>query len=200
MTDEELVDRIKNGDQDAYRQLVEKYQAYVFSTILSMVRQRQLAEDLAQETFLQAYRSLPGFTGRSRFSSWLYRITRNKVIDWTRSKAGKEQRGEVELQDVYRTEGLVEDEVITRDVSLRLRQLINTMPAHYRDVLSLYFVEELSLAEISEQLHVPRKTVQTRFIRGKKQLFHKWQEVNHHGLQTSRGANVDVSPSGKQRR
>lgn len=200
MTDEQLVDRVKNGDRDAYRQLVERYQAYVFSTILRMVRQRQLAEDLAQETFLQAYRSLPGFDGRSRFSSWLYRIAHNKAIDWSRSRAKKEQSGETELQDVYKTDDSVEDEVVIRDISRRLRQLISKMPPHYRDVLSMYFEQELSLGEIAEQLRVPRKTVQTRFIRGKKQLFQKWQEVNHRGLYTSTRADVALSRSGERRR
>lgn len=198
MTDEELIDRVKSGDQDAFRQLVERHQAFVFSTIYRMVRQRELAEDLAQETFLQAYRSLPGFAGRSRFSSWLYRIAHNKVIDWNRSKANKQQSGEVMLRDVHESDGSVEDEIVTRDTSERLRQLVTTMPAHYRDVLLLYFEHELSLVEIAERLHVPRKTVQTRFIRGKKQLFQKWQEVNHHGLPTSARADVALSRSQKR--
>ena len=197
MTDEELVSRVNSGDQEAYRQLVERHQAFVFSTIYRMVRQRELAEDLAQETFLQAYRSLPGFAGRSRVSSWLYRIAHNKVIDWSRSKASKQQSGEVVLQDVYKCDGSVEDEIVTRDTSERLRRLMTMMPAHYRDVLTLYFEHELSLTEIAERLNVPRKTVQTRFIRGKKQLFQKWQEVNHHGLQSSARTDVALSRSKK---
>lgn len=197
MTDEELVARVTHGDRDAYRQLVERYQTYVFSIIVRQVGQRQLAEDLAQETFLQAYRSLPSFAGRSQFSSWLYRIARNKVIDWSRSRAKKEQSGELPLQDVYHTDHSLEDEVVRRDTSARLRQLITQMPSHYRDVLLLYFEQEFSLVEIAERLRVPRKTVQTRFLRGKKQLFQKWQEVNRDGLHTSSRANV-VRRSGKR--
>lgn len=198
MTDEELVDRVKNGDKDAYRQLVERYEAFVFTTIVRMVKQRQLAEDLAQETFLQAYRSLPGFDGRSRFSTWLYRIVHNKVIDWSRSKAKKQQSAELELQDVYPSDRSPEDEVVKRDTSNRLRQLMYELPEHYRDVLTMHFEREMSLREIAEQLNVPHKTVQTRIVRGKKQLFQRWQEVNRHAMHGSRRADVASSRSGKR--
>lgn len=195
MTDEELVDRVKNGDKAAYRQLVERYQLSVFTNIVRMVKQRELAEDLAQETFLQAYRALPGFDGRARFSTWLYRIARNKVIDWTRSRAKKEQSSELELQDVYKSDSSVEEEVVTRDTSNHLRVLMHELPRHYRDVLCMHFEEELSLREIAEQLDVPYKTVQTRFFRGKKQLFQRWQEVNRREMSRRSGADVALSRS-----
>lgn len=198
MTDEELVDRVKNGDKNAYRQLVERYQSPVFTTIVRMVKHRELAEDLAQETFLQVYRSLPGFDGRSRFSTWLYRIARNKVIDWTRSRAKKEQSSESELHDVYRSNSSVEEEVVIRDMSNRLRVLMYEMPQHYRDVLCMYFERELTLREIAQQLDVPYKTVQTRFSRGKKQLFQRWQEVNRRAMSRSTGADVASSRSRKR--
>lgn len=195
MTDEELIHRVRQGDHDAYRQLVERHQAFVFTTIVRMVNQRELAEDLTQETFLQAYRSLPRFKARSRFSTWLYRIARNKVIDWSRSKAKKTQSNEMELEDIYTAEVSFEDEVVMRDTTNRLRQLMHELPPHYRDVLTMYFERELSIREISDQLNIPYKTVQTRFIRGKKRLFQRWQEVNRGAVYASTRENVAMSRS-----
>lgn len=195
MTDEELIDRVQQGDHDAYRQLVERHQAFVFTTILSLVNQRELAEDLAQETFLQAYRSLPKFKVRSRFSTWLYRIARNKVIDWSRSKAKKAQSHEMELKDIYTADNSFEDEVVMRDTTNRLRKLMRELPPHYRDVLTMHFERELSIREIAGRLNIPHKTAQTRFIRGKKRLFQRWQEVNRGAVQASAKKNVATSRS-----
>lgn len=190
MTDEELVERVKGGEQRAFRLLVARYQSFVYTLIVRMVRDRQLAEDLAQETFLQMYRSLASFDARAKFSTWLYRIARNKVIDWSRSRAHKEQQGERELHDVFCTEDSVEDEVIRRDATRQLLQLMERLPDHYRAVLWMYYVHDLTGKEIAEQLHIPYRTVQTRIARGKKQLYKLWQEVNRHALRASMGTDV----------
>lgn len=198
MTDEELVERAKKGDNRAFRQLVERYEAFVFTKIVHMVKQRELAEDLAQETFLQVYRSLPSFDGRARFSTWLYRIAHHKVIDWTRSRAKKERSKELALRDVYTSDDSLEEQVVNRDTSNRLFLLIHELPQHYRDVLLMYFGQELSVKEIAAQLNVPHKTVQTRLVRGKKRLFQRWQEVNGRDLPGSSRTDVASSQSSKR--
>src|SRR4051812_13433700 len=84
VSDIELGERSSRGDKDAYRLLVEKYQARVFSLALAIVKNREDAEDIAQESFVKAYLSLKDFKGQASFFTWLYRIVYNMSIDFRR--------------------------------------------------------------------------------------------------------------------
>jgi RNA polymerase sigma-70 factor (ECF subfamily) len=85
--DAELVERVVDGDGDAFRQLVERYQRPVYGLLLRMVRTPALAEDLAQETLIKAYRAIATFDRSRRFSSWLFKIAHNTAIDHLRKKS-----------------------------------------------------------------------------------------------------------------
>ncbi len=88
-----FVELLKKGDQQAFAQLVDRYQQPVFNTIVSIIQHAQDAEDLAQEVFVQVYRSVSGFRGDSKLSTWIYRIAVTKSLEWERRKKTKKAIG-----------------------------------------------------------------------------------------------------------
>src|SRR5688572_25058109 len=84
--DNEIISRVLQGEQNAYAELVNRYQGYVFTLILRMVKSREDAEEIAQDVFVKAYRSLADFRGDSKFSTWLYTITNTTSITFLRKK------------------------------------------------------------------------------------------------------------------
>jgi RNA polymerase sigma-70 factor, ECF subfamily len=164
----ELVHRSQAGDTEAFGELVTKHRAKIYAMLYGMVRNENDAWDLAQEGFLQAWRSIHKFEGRSSFYTWLYRLTVNLVIDSLRRKG---RRVEVELDDAIpsslpspranyqRTE-------ISEHINTALAQL---SPEH-RAVIVLKEIEDLQYQEIAEVLNVSVGTVMSRLFYGRKKL------------------------------
>src|SRR5437667_11605779 len=84
LTDEELVDRSKTGDTESFNQLVKRWERPIFALAYRTLGREEDARDVTQETFMRAFRALPGFKGDAKFSSWLYRIALNLCRDWIR--------------------------------------------------------------------------------------------------------------------
>ena len=84
--DNEIISRVLKGEQNAYAELVNRYQAYVFTLVLRMIKTREDAEEVAQDVFVKAYRSLADFRGESKFSTWLYTIANTTSITFLRKK------------------------------------------------------------------------------------------------------------------
>lgn len=179
-TDEELVKIVIRGGDEAFRELIERYKNYVYSLIFRMVGHQETAEDLAQEAFIKVYRSLPGFRGDAKFSTWLYRLTMNLVKDYRRSQ---QRRPYLVLLDKMK-DWLVdwketpEDHALKNEERQEVGQLLDSLSDKYRMVMYLYHYRQLSYQEISEILNLPLKTVETRLYRGKALLKERWMEVN----------------------
>jgi RNA polymerase sigma-70 factor, ECF subfamily len=179
MTDAELVARALRGSEEAYREIVLRYQRPVFSLVVRMVRDPELAEDLAQEAFIKAFRALRRYDPSRKFSSWLFKIAHNATIDHLRR-----QRLDVDsLDDRPDPDGQalgdrLEDEgapppdqrVHRRDVAEALEQAIGALRPDYREVILLRFVEGLAYQEIAEVLELPLGTVKTNIHRARKEL------------------------------
>ena len=155
-------------DQQAFAELVRRHQGKVRGLLLRLCSNRTLADDLSQEVFLRAYRGLVGFEGRSRFSTWLYRIAYNVYLNHrTRT------RELVELPRGYERRVATADPVSgpgRHDLRKDLEAAIETLPERYRAVVVLYYLEEVSYPEIAEILGVPLGTVKTHLHRAKKLL------------------------------
>ena len=166
--DLELIHRCQSGDTEAFGQLVTKYRVKIFSMIYGIVGNECDAWDLAQESFLKAWRSIHRFRGRSSFYTWLYRITTNVTIDSLRRKC---RRSEVELDDTIPTflpsPGDNYERAEIRDqVYAALAQL---GPEH-RAVIVLKEIEDLQYREIAEILNVSIGTVMSRLFYGRRKL------------------------------
>jgi len=172
-SDEELVARATAGDQDAFAQLVTRWERPIYALAYRTLRREEEARDVVQDAFLRAYRGLKGFKGEAKFSSWLYRITLNLCRDWMR----KERRAPVAQvpegtdpldladQQAAPTES-VEDLVARREMSAAVQLAMAELPEEQRTAIMLKEYHGLTFQEIAEMLDCPLSTVKTRLYQG----------------------------------
>lgn len=173
-----LVRRVQNGDTDAFEDLVRAHEKTVYNLALRMTRDPQDAEDMAQEAFLKAYRSLPEFRGESKFSVWLYRIVSNVCLDHLRKQSRRpavsltteDDEGEEQQWDVpdesQSPERVLEQKLTREAVQRGLAQL----PEEQRQILLLREIRGLSYEEIGAILELEPGTVKSRIFRARKRL------------------------------
>ena len=169
-----LVARCLKQDQDAFGQLVERYATVIVNLAYRMVGDRTEAEDLAQETFVAAFKALPRFRAESKFSTWLYRIAVNKCKDWLRVKRPGQGVQDVDVEEVF-DDRVVEERTPERllsqqQVAARLDQAIQRLPPLYREAFVLKHVEGLSYEEMQEIVGVNADTLKMRVYKGRVQL------------------------------
>lgn len=179
------IKQVRKGDQNAFAEIVELYKDKVYQISYRMVGNRHEAEDISQEAFLRAYINIHSYDINKKFSTWLYRIATNLSIDRLRKKkpdfyldaevAGAEG---LTLYSQVAADGMLPEEKVE---SLELQETIQVailkLPAKYRSVIVLKYIEELSLKEISEILDLPIGTVKTRIHRGREALRHQLRHV-----------------------
>ena len=177
-----LVERVKRGDVRAFEMLVVKYQRRLERLIGRMVRDVDLVQDIAQESFIRAYRALPQFRGDSAFYTWLYRIAVNtakkSLVDMKRdplvfesartsSEDGEEtSRVENELTDGETPEGLL----ATKEIAAAVNSAIAALSVDLRQAITLREIEGLSYEEISEVMNCPIGTVRSRIFRAREAI------------------------------
>ena len=166
LTDAELVTRVLvNNDHHAFAELVRNHQSSVRGLLRQLVRSDvTLADDLAQETFLRAFRNLKSFRGEARFSTWLYRIAYNCFRE--------EARKRKELVGIDEAQLEAEHDPQTVDPALRhdLSQALQVLPLHERTAIVLCCQNGLSHDEASRVLEIPLGTVKTNVLRGREKL------------------------------
>lgn len=171
--DELIVEGILHGNVAQYEILVKKYQNKVYQLIFRMTNSREDSLDLTQETFLQAYRSLPQFNRQSSFYTWLYKVASNKTLDFLRKKKRRSDGDERLLSQslieaaVSKNKESPEGLFIQKEQSSALKRVISSMPEKYRLVIILNHYNGLSYREIAEVLGLPEKTVATRIYRAR---------------------------------
>jgi RNA polymerase sigma-70 factor (ECF subfamily) len=177
-----LVDRVKRGDVQAFEMLVVKYQRRVQRLVARMVRDPDRVEDIAQETFIRAYRALPQFRGDSAFYTWLYRIAVNTakktLMDMKRDPVVTESalasRGEPdetsslenELSDVATPEAVL----ASREIAQAVNAAIEALPQDLRQAILLREVEGLAYEEIATLMNCPIGTVRSRIFRAREAI------------------------------
>lgn len=177
--DGKLVSAVLAGDATAYRGLVERYQGRVYSVVYGMIRNREDATDLTQETFVRAYQNLRSFRTESSFYTWIYRIAMNAVIDHTR-RMKKRTHDALDEEVVVRDAGGVMSEGHHRDSpgkNLERKELhgkllaaLETLPEDQRQAIVLREVDGLSYKEIAEVMGIPEGTVMSRLFYARKKL------------------------------
>lgn len=174
-----LVARVKQGDVRAFEMLVVKYQRRIERLIGRMVRDSDLVQDIAQETFIRAYRALPNFRGESAFYTWLYRIAVNSakkalsdmkrdplVLESSRAlgEDGEEtSRAESELSDGETPEGVL----ASKEIATAVNSAIDALSEDLRQAITLREIEGLSYEEIAEVMNCPIGTVRSRIFRAR---------------------------------
>jgi RNA polymerase sigma-70 factor, ECF subfamily len=181
--DAPLVDRVKKGDVKAFEMLVVKYQRRIERLIGRMVRDVDLVPDIAQETFIRAYRAIPQFRGDSAFYTWLYRIAVNtakkQLVELKRdplitesARASRDDgddetsRAENELSDGETPESLL----ASKEVAMTVNAAIEALSEDLRQAITLREIEGLSYEEIAELMNCPIGTVRSRIFRAREAI------------------------------
>lgn len=169
-SDELLVENILKGNQQQFKELIMRYQSRVYAVALKVANNQKDAEDISQEVFLQLYRSLSSFNGDSSFSTWIYRITMNKALDFKRKNEKiKEKESDHNLSTIPESTILSPEEALIKNLDKELiHSYLIELPEAYSDVLKLYYFEELTYGEIALKLNVAVKTVESRLYRAKR--------------------------------
>ena len=173
-----MIRRVQQGDVDAFETLVTAYEKNVYNLALRMTGNREDAQDMAQEAFIKAYNSLPGFRGDSKFSVWLYRIVSNVCLDFLRrqkrrpasSLSVEDDEGEetqLDVADVSQSPEVLLEQKLTREA---VRRGLDQLPEEQRQILLLREIQGLSYEEIGQTLGLEAGTVKSRIFRARKRL------------------------------
>ena len=172
-----LVRRAKKGDYRAFDLLVLKYQSRIVSIAFKFVKEIQLAEDISQESFIKAYRSIDSFREESAFYTWLYRITANTAKNYLVSKGRRKESSISDLsisenEDFFElpTNDSPEQILMAQSLKDTIYDALSGLPEDTRTALSLREFEGLNYEEIAEIMNCPVGTVRSRIFRGREAL------------------------------
>ena len=176
-----LVSKARAGEADAFRALVVRYQRKVYALALGIVKDPDLAWDVAQEAFVRVHGHLAEFEGKSSFSTWLYRIATHLAIDAVRHerKGRREDVDDVNEADVAEAgEGILStqlgndprDNALRRELAGKIQEALESIPEKHRTILVLREVEGLSYEELAERLGIHKGTVMSRLFHARKKM------------------------------
>lgn len=173
-----LIQQLKDGNESAFKTIVDNYQDMVYNTCLSIVKSEEDAEDLAQEVFVQVYQSVHGFKGESKLSTWIYRIATTKSLDHERKKKRKKRFGfmksifgndsEVIINPPdFNHPGVALDK---KETAAKLFKAIDKLPDNQKVAFLLNKVEGLSYQEVSEVMNSSVSSIESLLHRAKNNL------------------------------
>ncbi|MCA1583361.1 MAG: sigma-70 family RNA polymerase sigma factor [Acidobacteria bacterium] len=171
-TDEELVQRSKDGDLESFNQLVKRWERPIYALAYRTIGREEDARDVCQETFLRAFRGLRGFKGEAKFSSWLYRIALNLCRDWIRRQRRTPtvpMPDGLDLMELAGEQGPVEsieDLVARREMGRAVAEAMRHLPDEQRTAIVLKEYHGLTFQEIADLQGCPLSTVKTRLYQG----------------------------------
>ena len=177
-SDKEIIARILQGEPAHFAELVNRYQNYVFTLTLRFIKSREDAEEVAQDIFVKAYRSLADFRGASKFSTWLYTITTTTCITFLRKK--KLDIHSLDNEKIFETvqnqdSGFNANQVEQKSKVHMVNSAINMLGADDAEVLTLFYKAEQSLEEISRILGMETNAVKVRLHRARQRLKEKME-------------------------
>lgn len=182
LTDQDVIEQAREGRDSAFRELIRRYERPVFSVIYRMVRDRELSEDLAQDTFIKVLNALDSYNPSYKFSSWIFKIAHNTTVDHLRKK--KPETLSLEGSPHARTQEQAEATSFTpvdttedperyaqsQEIGSEIERAIEQLRPEYREAIVLWHVEGYPYDEIAEIMDLPLGTVKTYIHRGRKEL------------------------------
>src|SRR5688500_4798682 len=165
-----LVERCRQGDETAFRELVDQYKGLVFALIARSISDRARAEELSQDVFLKVHKGLPYFRGEARLSTWIYRIVVN-VLSQERRELATVSLDDTGDGDRPRYEPAAEDRAFS-DLAMkdRLQKAIERLPVPYQVLVNGHYLKGMRYEDLAEALNLPMGTVKTHLHRAKRQL------------------------------
>ncbi len=172
LTDLDIIEKIRAGDTNSYAVLIERYRHLVFTSAVRIVKSREEAEEIAQDVFVNAFRSLDSFRGDCKFSTWLYRITYNRSMDHLKKES---RRIPVESEDISESYdiGYLDGQMEAMEQQDRIelvKNAIEQLPGENGMLVTLFYLKELSLKEISEITGLKANSIKVQLHRSRKRL------------------------------
>lgn len=181
--DNQLVERARAGDADAFGELYQLTSRRIYQYIRQMVPTPEDAEDLMQEVYLRAWGGLKGLHSNEAFWVWLHRIARNAVLDSKKRKRlntvslesayTDDEDGESEPIEVADWSESPEQVVLSEAAQEAVRQAVRSLPENHREVVTMYYLEDMEISQIAQVLDVPKNTVLSRLARAREALRRK---------------------------
>ncbi len=189
LTDQEVVEHALEGRESAYRELIGRYERPVFSVIYRMVRDRERAEDLAQETFVKVFNALDRYDPSYKFSSWIFKIAHNTTVDSLRKKepdtlsldgsphARTQEQAEASALTAVSHDENPEEFAASKELGAEIELALAELRPEYREALMLWHLEGRPYDEIAEIMDLPLGTVKTYIHRGRNELREKLEHL-----------------------
>lgn len=172
-TDQHYIEKTLAGDTRAFSVLVERYQDFVFTIVVRMVRVREEAEEVSQDTFIKAFSSLSSFRGESKFSSWLYSIAYRKALDALRKN--KRSKTSELLEDITEGEIAEVDNALSyleaQERKQKIEDCIASLGEAEAAIITMYYYESQSVKEIAEITNLSEDNIKIKLHRSRKKLF-----------------------------
>lgn len=172
-TDQYYIDKTMQGDTQAFGVLVERYQDFIFTVVLRMLKIREEAEEIAQDAFIKAFESLSSFRGESKFSSWLYSIAYRKALDRLRKNKKYvateliEEITEGNLESIENALGYLEDQ----ERKQIIQECIAQLPEEEAAIITFYYFEDQSVKEVAVITGLSEDNIKIKLYRSRKKLF-----------------------------
>ncbi len=169
--DRKSIERVLNGEREAFSELVERHQKPLLRLILRMVRDLEFAEDIVQEAFIKSYKKLATFEGRSSFKSWLFQIGINTMRNKLRSK----HRFSVNIEHVHMsTEAMGDKNIALDDLKRLIKAEVDHLPVKQKTALMLRVFEDMSFKEVAEVMDCPYDTAKANYRHALMKLRHRF--------------------------
>lgn len=170
--DDIIINHILAGDANAFTALVNRYKDLVFTLGLRMLKNREEAEEVSQDTFIKVFRSLNKFNGDSKFSTWIYKVAYNSCLD--RIKKNKKHQNNVEINEItqyqIKTMDNAFDVLVEGERNQLIQDCLNRLPSEDSFLLTLYYFEEQSLEEIANIVCLTPNNVKVKLFRSRKKM------------------------------
>jgi RNA polymerase sigma factor (sigma-70 family) len=179
LTDKEIIKRVLAGDQAAFALLVQRFQSYVFTLVLRFTDNREDAEEISQDVFVKAYRSLADFRGDAKFSTWLYTIVRTSCITFLRKKRLEttsldNERTSIQVES--RESGFTANAIEQKSKHAMVNAAIRMLSPDDTQILTLFYKGEQTLEEIGRVMRLDPNTIKVKLHRARNRLKEKMEK------------------------
>ncbi len=173
----EVIEAVKAGETDRFREIVDEYKSFVYTITLRVLTDPNDAEEAAQDCFLKAYKNLNKFEGKSKFSTWIYRIAFNTAISYTRKK--RIQTTDIDGIRINKYETSV-DALEEQDRSLQISKAMKNLLPMDATLLTMFYLEEMSMEEISKVTNLKRNAIKVKLFRARKRMAEELRSLLPH--------------------
>jgi len=171
LSDQEIIDSVRKGNSPDYSIIVNRYKNKAFSMLKRMLKNEFEAEEVLQDCFLKAYNSINSFKGEAKFSTWFYRIVYNSALTRLSSQKRKTEAEMTSVEDHFNLESEYRsDEIERKDISQLIHNTISKLPERYSAIITMFYLNEMSIEEISEVTGMSISNVKVMLHRSRNSL------------------------------